>query len=186
MANNDATLITTGKPKVSGAIFYAPLGTELPQTADAVLDAAFVCVGLISDDGLKKSQSRESTDIKEWGGATVKTIQKSVDETFKFKMIEALKDTVQKAVYGEANVSGALTTGMTIKHNSAEPVEHAWVIDTIMSNGALARTVVPDGKITDIGEISYKADEVIGYEATLKALADTDGNTSYDYIKNAG
>ena len=186
MPNNDANLVTTGKPKVSGAIFYAPLGTELPTTADAALDQAFMCVGMISEDGLKKTQTRDNADIKEWGGSTVKTIQKAVDETFKFKMIEALKDVVQKAVYGEANVSGTLTSGMTIKHNSVEPVEHAWVIDTIMSNGALARTVVPDGKITDIGEISYKADEVIGYEATLKALADADGNTSYDYVKNAG
>ena len=183
--NNDAEMITTGKPKVSGAIFYAPLGTALPTTADAALDEAFMCVGMISQDGLKRTHSRDNSDIKDWSGATVKTIQKSSDEAFKFKMIEALKDVVQKAVYGEANVSGALTTGMTVKHNAAEPVEHVWVIDMIMLNGAVSRTVIPDGKITDCGEISYKADEAIGYEVTLKALADASGNTSYDYVKNA-
>ena len=105
---NKATNVSTSSPKITGAIYYAPLGTTLPTDAKTALDAAFKGVGYISEDGLTRSQSRSSNDIKEWGGGVVTTVQTEYKESFKFKMIETLSDIVQKAVYGEKNVTGKL------------------------------------------------------------------------------
>ena len=184
---NKATNVSTSSPKITGAIYYAPLGTTLPTDAKTALDAAFKGVGYISEDGLTRSQSRSSNDIKEWGGGVVTTVQTEYKESFKFKMIETLSDIVQKAVYGEKNVTGKLdeitTASMTVKHNALEPVANAWVIDTVMLDGTLSRIVVPNAKITELGDLAYKKDSAIGYDVTLSAMLDANGNTSYDYYQ---
>ena len=37
--------------------------------------------------------------------------------------------------------------------------------------------------ITEVGDIVYKDDDAIGYETTLSAVPDADGQTHYEYIK---
>ena len=180
---NNTDYVTTGKPKTTGAIFYAPEGTVLPTSADTELDKAFTCVGLISDGGMKRSIKRTTKEIKDWGGNTVKVVQTEVKETFAFSMIEARNAAGQKATYGESNVTGDLASGITVKHDSSDPEEHAWVIDQIMSNGDLYRIVIPSGKVTDLDDVSYKPDEPIAYGVTITAVADGAGDTSNDYIK---
>lgn len=184
---NKATNVSTSSPKVTGAVYYAPLGTTLPTDAKTALDAAFKGVGYISEEGVTRSQSRSSNDIKEWGGGVVTTVQTEYKESFKFKMIETLSDIVQKAVYGEKNVTGKLdgttTASMIVKHNALEPVANAWVIDTVMLDGTLSRIVVPNAKITELGDLAYKKDTAIGYDVTLSAMLDASGNTSYDYYQ---
>ena len=184
---NKAKNVSTSSPKVTGAIYYAPLGTTLPTDAKTTLNAAFKGVGYISEEGVTRSQSRSSNDIKEWGGGVVATVQTEYKESFKFKMIETLSDIVQKAVYGEKNVTGKLdvttTASMTVKHNALEPVANAWVIDTVMLDGTLSRIVVPNAKITELGDLAYKKDSAIGYDVTLSAMLDANGNTSYDYYQ---
>ena len=184
---NKAKNVSTSSPKVTGAIYYAPLGTVLPTDAKTALNAAFKGVGYISEDGVTRSQTRSSNNIKEWGGGVVATVQTEYGESFKFKMIETLNDLVQKAVYGDTNVTGKLdettTASMTVKHNALEPVANAWVIDTVMLDGTLSRIVVPNAKITELGDLAYKKDTAIGYDVTLSAMLDANGNTSYDYYQ---
>lgn len=181
MGNNTEN-ITVGKPKSTGAVFYAPAGSTLPTTADAELDKAFVCVGTISDNGLTRKTKKSTKEIKDWGGNTVKVMQTDITETFGFTMLEATNADVQKAVYGDENVKMDVSSGMTVTHNSAEPVERAWVIDQVLDNGSALRIVIPHGKITELSDVSYKVDEAIGYGVTITALGDAAGTTSIDYI----
>lgn len=176
------TNVTTGKPAVGGAIYRAPLGTTLPTSASATLGNAFVGLGYISEDGLTNNNSAESEDIKAWGGDTVLSAQTSKEDTFTATFIEALNLEVLKMIYGDDNVSGTLAEGITVRANSVEPGGSVYVIDQVMREGALKRIVIPNGKISEVGEISYNDSDAVGYETTIKALPGADGDTHKEYI----
>lgn len=184
MANNNAQNVSVGKPKIGGAIYRAPLGTALPTTANAALDAAFACLGYASDAGLVNNNSAESEDIKAWGGDTVLSVQTSKTDTFNFTLLESLNPDVLKTVYGNDNVTGDIDTGIKVVANSEEQEECAWVIDMVLRGGVLKRIVLPDAKVTNVDEISYVDNEAIGYNTTLSCLPDStaDQATHYEYI----
>lgn len=179
---NTATNVSTGKPKIGGAIYAAPVGSTLPTSATATLDAAFKCLGYCSDDGLTNDNSPESDNIKAWGGDIVLAVQTEKPDEFGFTLIEVMNEDVLKLVYGSQNVTGALAAGLTITANSKELDSWAIVVDMVLNGSGKKRIVIPNGKVKEIGTITYKDDEAIGYETTISALPDSSENTHYEYI----
>src|SRR5699024_9137021 len=166
-----------------GAVWTAPLGTELPTDALAELGPEFNSLGYISEDGLTNENTPESENIKARGGDTVANVQTSKEDSFTYTLIEAMNVDVLKQVYGEDNVKGTLETGIEIKANNKEHEEHSLIIDMILKGGILKRIVIPSGKVSEVGEIAYADEEAIGYETTIAAIADEEGNSHYEYIQ---
>lgn len=182
-ANTD--YVSTGKPKIGGAIFVAPVGTALPTDSVADLNAAFKNLGYVSEDGLTNANSAESEDIKAWGGEIVKTSQTEKADTFEFKLIEVLNADVLKTIYGADRVSGDLETGLTVEASTDEAKTYSWVIEMVLTNDAVKRVVIPKAKITEMGDIEYTDSDPAGYEITISAEPNGDGVTHFEYIKAA-
>lgn len=182
MITNTREYVTTGKPKIGGSVAVAAVGSTLPVSATEALDAAFKSAGYVSEDGLVNSNSPETASVKAWGGDTVLTPLESKEDKFTFTLIEAMNIEVLKAVYGSNNVSGsALATGITISASAAEPEARSWVIDMIYTGGVLHRIVIPNGTVTELGDITYNDTDPVGYEVTVTALPDSNGKTHYEY-----
>ena len=174
--------VSAGKPKVTGAIFIAPVGTTLPTDSTTALAAGFVELGYASDAGVVNSESRETETIKAWGGDTVLKPFTGKEDTFQFTLIEALNVNALKLVYGDSNVTGDLTNGISIKSAAEDLDYHSFVIEMVL-NGAVKRIVIPSAKVTEVGDITYADGEAIGYDTTLSAVPAAAGVTHYEYIK---
>lgn len=161
--------IAAGKPKITGAIFVAKTGTELPTDAKTELNKEFKQMGYISDNGLENENKIDSDKVKAWGGDTVMTLQKEKTDKFGYELLEVLNVDVIKFVYGENNVSGTLKTGIDILANSEEPETRTVVVDMIMGK-ALKRIVIPSAKLSDLEKITYKDTEPVGYKVTVTAF----------------
>ena len=183
MAQGTVGNVSAGKPSTGGAVYRAAKGTTPPTNATTSLASAFKALGYCSDAGLVNSNSPSSTNIKAWGGDTVMTVQDEKPDTFKVTLIEALNTEVLKAVYGSTNVSGALATGLTVNANATEQEEGVWVVEMVLNGSTAKRVVIPHGKITEVGDITYADSSAIGYEITITALPDSSNNTHYEYIK---
>lgn len=181
-----ATNVSTGKPGVTGAIYVAPLGTTLPTDATTALASSnFTSLGYVSEDGLSNSASNDSTPIKSWGGATVEITEDNYTDTFTFTLLESLNPDVLEAVNG--NVTGeTLASGISTVIGAYDRPEQVWVIDMVMRGGVAKRIVIPRGKITAVGEITYRRNQAVGYPVTLTALYDgTIVGTHKEYLKTA-
>lgn len=177
-----ATNVTVGKPKVGGAVHWAPLGTTLPTSATAALNGAFVDLGYVSEDGLTNNNSPESDTVKAWGGDTVLTLQTDRPDTFALTLLEAMNEDVLATIYGSANVTADADGNLTVKATAGEMPSGAWVFDMILKGGRAKRIVVPNGTISELGEITYKDDEAVGYNITITDVPDSTGVYHYEYI----
>lgn len=177
--------VTMAKPQVGGAILRAPKGTALPTDTTTALNSAFKSLGYISADGVSNSNTPSTESVTAWGGATVLDVQTSKPDTFTFTMLESLNPEVLKTVYDDGNVTGTLTAGITIKANEGEMTSHSYVVDMILVDGAKKRIVIPDARVTAIGDIAHTSTSAVMYQVTLSAYPDANGNTHYEYIKGA-
>lgn len=178
---NNAANVSTAKAGANGAVSTAPAGTTVPTDATTKLDAAFQSLGYIGEDGITVAEETDSEDIKDMDGNTVLKVMTSRDETVQFVAIETNQATLA-ARYGDENVQLSDSGELKVIHNGKEKPTKPWVLETLMNGNRVRRTVIPNGKLTEVGEQTLKGDEVIGYDMTIAALPDEAGNTAYTYI----
>lgn len=179
----NANNVTAGKPRVAGSIYRGATSLTMPTSADASLASGFKSLGYISEDGVKNNNSPETEDIKAWGGDIVLNTLTGKEDKFTFKLIEAVSTDVLSAVYGSANVSGTLNSGIHVKANSTTNEAAAFVIDMVLKNNVLKRIVIPNATVSEVSEIVYADKEAVGYEITITAVPDASGDTHHEYIK---
>lgn len=180
---NNANNVTAGKPRVAGSVYRGATSASLPTDATSSIAAAFKALGYISEDGVKNNNSPETENIKAWGGDVVLNTLTGKEDTFTFKLIEAMNVDALAAVYGSGNVSGTLQSGITVKANASSSEAAAYVIDMVLKNNVLKRIVIPNATVSEVAEIAYTDNDAVGYEVTITAVPDSSGYTHYEYIK---
>lgn len=181
---NNSENVQIGKPNIGGGVWIGAEGATLPVSARTAIDSAlFSCAGYCSEEGVTNSSSITTQDIKAWGGDIVASPLTEKKDTFKWKMIEGGNISVLKLVNGDDNVSGTITNGIVVKVNAKDKTPHSFIIDMQVSENILKRITIPRGKITEIADIVYKDGEPVGYDVTVTAFPDTEGQSHYEYIQ---
>lgn len=185
---NSVANVVAGKPLATGGIYLAPIGTTGPTDASTALGAAYKSAGYIGDDGVTEANERDTTKIKAWGGDVVKIVQSEHSVTYSFRFIEALNGDVLKAVYGDDNVTTTAATSTTGTIHEVEikgdMLPHFAIVFEIKDGDARIRISAEDAQITEVGEITYSDEDVIGYEVTIECFADADGVKARKWMDN--
>ena len=180
---NTAKYVSTGKPNISGAVFVAPMGTELPDDATTELSSAYTCLGFVSEDGLENQNELDSGEIKAWGGVTVYRPLNGLTDNFVLKLIESENVDVLKTVYGDNNVTVDESGTIKIEIKAEEPQEKIWIFDLALRGGRAKRLIVPDGAITSRDAVTYNDSDAVAYGITVSAYPDSAGNTHHEYLE---
>ncbi|GGV54211.1 hypothetical protein [Streptomyces spectabilis] len=164
---------------ITGAAYVAPPKSKLPTDSTSGWDAAFVDIGWISDDGITEANSTDASEIKGWqGGQTVRKVISSSEMTFQFTAIETNKTVLELYHKGSKVATASGKSVLAIK--APGPDRRSFGFDVIDGNSHI-RIVVPDGEVTETGDITYKGDEAIAYELTITAYPGADGTVAYKY-----
>jgi hypothetical protein len=185
MGNNTATNVSTGKPKITGAVFVAPQGTSLPTDATTSLGSAFTCLGYVSEDGLTNNNEMDVSAIKAWGGMIVYRSLTELNDNFALTLIESENTDVLKTVYGDSNVTVDASGNVKVDVKAEDPQEKIWVFDLALRGNRAKRIVIPDGAITAREAITYNDSDAIGYGITVSAYPDSNGKTHIEYLEGA-
>lgn len=181
--------VRVGAPdqKTTGAIKHAPLGTTLPSLssitkAAVALNEAFEGNEYVSEDGLTLAPSMSTTEIKDWSGATVRKVLESFDGTLSWTMISTNEGALGVA-FGADHVT---TQAKSATHGNQVMVElgaflpeaQSWVF--LMKDGdARIVVLVPNGQVTEVGEVTFAANAAIGWQVTLSTYPDESGSCIY-------
>lgn len=182
-AAKDASNVGVAKGNAGNAGGYAwaaPYGTSLPADAKTAIPEGFESLGYISEDGLTNTTDTDSEDYKDWGGDVIQSALTSYSESYSVSFLES-RESVLKAVYGDANVTDDGAGSITVLHNSSFTEERSYVFESLITTTLIKRTVIPRGVINERDDVSENTEDLLSYTPTIKALPDASGNTSYVY-----
>lgn len=178
-AKQSSANVTFSKPGTSanksGYIWVAPLGTAIPADATTELDAAFVGLGYLSEDGLTEPASfTAGDDIVAAGGDTVAQADPTFSKTWTGTCIEALNEDLLKVAYGSTNVTVTAATSskdgtITVKEQAGEVEHHVIVIDEMLKGGRKRRNVMADATFLITGDISHVHTALVNFDFTINA-----------------
>lgn len=169
---------------VTGSINYGPAGTALPEAVTTELDAAFDEVGYANEDGITQAINEDRTDIRAWqNGDVVRKVRTSHDVTYAFTMLETNLTSLE-IYYGDGSVSGTLDDGV-VEVRGDLTTRGEWVLHVI-DGDQLIRIVIPDGEVTERGDVQYVNANAVQYPVTITAYPDDDDVKAYKYLATEG
>ena len=183
MSGINVAEIVAPSPNVAGGIWRAPLGTALPTDTTTALNAAFVSLGYVDDDGVTRTEDRPNNPAFAWGGAKVASLQQHYNLTFKFKLMQVMDADVLKSVHSDSNVTvtaATPTTGTitTVNLNPLLNVNSEFVIESFYQL-TTQRVAIPLARITQVADTQWTHKALAVYNVTLECFPDSSGNFAY-------
>lgn len=166
---------------VTGAVYMAPTGTALPTSIAGSLNAAFVDVGYLSEDGITLSNSVETTDLTAWqNAAVVRKIQTSHELSAAFSMLETNANSLE--LYFNDYTAGPGGTDAVVQVTGTQGWRGCMVIDITDDATNDVRIVLPDAQVIEFADINVVNGDAMQYGVTLTCYPDGSDVKAYLYF----
>lgn len=173
---NNSQNVSVGKGKSGGYFFLAPAGTVLPTDNTTELDAAFLNMGFLGDDGANFSDSSSTDTFFDLNGDSIETSNGEIEKTFTVTFREIKKDSLA-VINGSANVADS-DGKLTVHDKGPNDSSYVGVFEFLLKNGRKWRRVIPNCKVGELGDMAVVYSDLVGREVTMQALMDP-GTGSY-------
>lgn len=166
----------------NGGLWVSPPGAAAPANPLTTPAAPWLPGGAISDDGTTFGFDEDVQQFTAWGQtAPFRTVTTKSVRTLKFVLWETSR-VINASVMFRVDPA-ALTPdedGYTrfAETASPEPDRRGWYL--LVLDGDVAKSLyVPQGEVSDRGDVVYKQDTISGFDLTVTAYPDDAGNTVY-------
>lgn len=168
----------------TGEIYVAPVGTALPTSSTGALNAAFVGLGYVSEDGVTFTVTPEIQEISAWQSRQPvrrELVAQAVSAAF---AIMQWNETTVPFAFG----GGAVTNPSGSNYRYELPTsgaldERAVIIDAV--DGLITeRFIMPRASVTDAVETSRVRTGAGLLPITLSGSQPADGSTALVYLTN--
>lgn len=166
MATNSSKVrvAVSGELLVGATTAAAPTGTGSATTG-------FTGLGYASEDGVTETRDRSTDTIRAWqNGADVRTVVTEASLTYSLTLLETKKETVE-LFYGATVTQAAAEGNFTILPRNTGG-KKSFILD-VVDGAELLRVYIPQGEVTEVGDVVYSNGEPIGYEVTITAYEDS-------------
>lgn len=187
MALPSTDTIGAGTPNinVTGGVLAGPLGTDVPTSAAASIDAAIRPLGYVSEDGLEPQGERTVNAVRDWMGDVIAQLQTEHTVRFGLTLYGAWDEDVLTEMFGAENLEVTAATGssgklITVKETGSVLPNRVWIFDMKTGEKKL-RIVLPNAKVSEVTERAFVAGELAGFQCVVEAFKDDDGVKGYRY-----
>lgn len=158
-----AAAVTVG---ITGELYVGATSTTAPTSSTSALNAGFVGLGYVSEDGVTESYEDTVEDIIAWQGATVvRSTTTESKATLQCTLIETKGEVLELFHKGS---SVAVVSAGQWKIDVVAPTSdpRSFVLDVVDGSKHI-RIYVASGEVTERGEIKYANGEPVGYDVTI-------------------
>lgn len=171
MVPNDTANVSNAKGVAGGYLLSAPrtqaVVAAIPSLASlsTQLPSAFSNLGYVAADGITESESAATEVETDVDGRPVNVTRHDRTEQVRVRLVE-----VRASALGEQHGHSNVVVGgdATIVHHNNLPRDHrVYVAELVLKNGRRWRKVIPDGQVTEVGDLSLSSSELVGREVTI-------------------
>jgi hypothetical protein len=153
----------------SGNVFVAPTGTAAPTDMDTALNAAFVNLGFVTEDGVTFRESKEITSIGAWQSSfPVRHFVTTRDVEVAFALREWSKETVEFATGGTVSTAGA--SDYKLVPDSSSDLDVLSLVIEWTDGTRKYRLYVPEGIVSETIETQLVRTAAADLPVTFKGL----------------
>jgi hypothetical protein len=153
----------------SGIVYVAPTATTLPTDEATAVDAGFIELGAITEDGVTLSPSRSIEKIRAWQSAkAVRTVITEDELSIQFSLMQFNEVTLPLAL-GGGTITDNLGSYSYTPPAAGTVDERAFIVEWV--DGAItSRLVIPRGMVTEVSEIALTKSGAIELGITVEVL----------------
>lgn len=174
-------LPTPDQSTTTGAVAVADIAAPAPTDARTAL-SGWTTGGYVDENGISLSLSKSVTAIKDWSQASVRKALTDFDGTISCAFLQ-VDQFAAEAMFGAANVTVEPATsahGEQIKISIGADLPPIQSFCWSMKDGdRRVRVYVPQGQITELGDVSFVPGSANVWPTTISAYDDGTGHSIY-------